>query len=83
MVNTMETSIFTDKRVNRDITMGKCNSICVEYANKVTGQHRAFGAGEMTYDNYTSTSWKRDRFDIQVKVILDFNLHSVTVETKA
>ena len=79
----MTTSIFTDSRVNRDINMGKCNSICVEYANKVTGQNRAFGGGAMTWNDYTSNSWKKDRFDIQVKVILDFNLHTVTVETKA
>jgi len=78
----MATSIFTDSRVNRDITMGKCNSICVEYANKVTGQNRAFGGGEMTWDGYTSNSWKKNHFDIQVKVSLDFNLNTVTVETK-
>lgn len=79
----MTTSIFTDSRVNRDINMGKCHSICVEYAKKATGQDRVFGGGTMTWNDYTSNSWKRDRFDIQVKATLDFNLHTVTIEAKS
>lgn len=71
--------IFSDSRVNRDANMGFYNRLCVEYANKAFGQWRAFGAGEMNHDYYTSTSWKGNRNDIQVTVFLDFNTNTIKV----
>ena len=79
----MTQKFFKDSRANRDGNMGFYNRLCVEFANKATGQHRAFGGGEMTWDYYTSTSWAKNRYDIQVKVFIDFNTQTITVTTKS
>lgn len=78
----MTPKIFKDSRANRDHNMGFYNRMCVEYANKVFGQHRAFGGGEMSWDYYTSTSWRRTHDDIAISVYIDFNTNTVTVTAK-
>lgn len=78
----MTQKIFKDSRANRDHNLGFYNRMCVEYANKVFGQNRAFGGGTMSWDYYTSTSWRRTHDDIAISVYIDFNTNTVTVTAK-
>lgn len=69
----------TDARINRDNNMGGYGMLAAELVEQATGMKRSFGGCTMSYDEYTTTSYRHTHRDCQVSVVMDFNKHTMTI----
>jgi hypothetical protein len=78
----MDTQIkFNDCRANRNYCFGQYQQICNDVVKSRLGQDREFKGGEMDYNYFKATSWKKDWNDVAVNVFIDFRTHEITITT--
>lgn len=77
----MKIITLTDNRINRDNNFGGYQTLSNELVKNETGYDKKFSGGSMSWDNYTSTAYKKTYFDdVQIDITLDFNSHTATIK---
>ena len=73
------TTTYTDNRVNRDNNFGGFMELAHDIVLEKTGLDKNFSGGSMTYNNFTTTGYKKHGKDSQVDVVMDFKTNTITI----
>lgn len=68
----MKTITIKDRRINRNNNMGGYIELCNELI-QAQGFNKKVSGCSMTYNNFTTTAYRKNWQDVQVDINLDFN----------
>lgn len=69
----MKTITIKDRRINRNNNMGGYYELCNELIQAQGFNKKLSGGCTMTYNNFTTTAYRKNWQDVQVDINLDFN----------